>query len=181
LRYYFAVMDTETHPLPVHKIRIKKLKSLLAILENAVKGDNYIFRNLFADEDGKEIDILQDGSNSCAVFVSWVLLTLELINKPHATVYATEKDLIASGWRPIEKIKPGAVVIWERREGGMFNGEQVPLEHIGFCISETEAISNSSKGTGFPSKHHITYGENPEGTPIRKIDKILWHPDLDQG
>ena len=171
------------HPLPTHNIRIKKLKSLLEIVENSTKGDNYLFRNLYADENGREIDILEDGQNSCAAFVSWILLTLELIKHPHATVYGTEKDLKASGWVEIDEVRPGAVIIWEKKRGdnGLLEDKGVDFMHMGFCASATEAISNSSKGTGFPSRHHITYGENPDGTPVRKIDKIYWHSELDKG
>jgi len=159
------------HPLPVHNIKIK------------------IPRNLYADESGKEIDITQDGFNSCGIHVSWILYlmnsTLEYEKKPrwikftHATVHGTVKDILANGWHEIQQLKPGAVLLWEKREGGMFDGERVPKEHIGFCVSETEAISNDSKGTGFPWRHHITYGTNPDGAPVRKVEKILWHPALE--
>lgn len=167
---------SETHPLPVHNVRIKKLKSLLAIVENSLKGgDNYLFRNLYVDENGEEKDILENGGNSCASFVSWILLTLELIKHPHATVFSTTKDLLASGWFEIKELKSGAVIIWEKREGGMLEEQKIPKEHIGFCISETEAISNDSKGTGFPWRHHVTYNNT------RKVEKILWHQELDNG
>lgn len=166
------------HPLPIHNVRIKLLRSLLAVVGNSVKGgDNYFFRNLYAEEDGKEIDILENGQNSCAAFVSWILLIIELIKHPHATVYSTEKDMLASGWHQIKELRPGAVIIWEKKMGdnGLLGKKDVEFMHMGFCVSETEAISNSSKGTGFPWKHNITYG----GT--RKIEKIYWHPDLDEG
>lgn len=169
---------TNIHPLPLHIVRIKKLKSLLAIVENSIKGgDNYIFRNLYAEENGKEIDILENGQNSCAVFVSWILMVIGMIKNSHSTVYGTEKDMLASGWRQIEKLRPGAVIIWEKKMGdnGLLGKKDVEFTHIGFCISATEAISNSSKGTGFPWKHHITYNET------RKIEKIYWHPELNKG
>jgi len=166
---------SEEHPLPVHNVRIKKLKSLLAIVGNSVKGgDNYLFRNLYADEDGTEIDILENGGNSCAVFVSWILLALELIKRPHATVYATEKDLLDSGWFEIKELKPGAILIWEKRNGSMMDDHEIPKEHIGFYVGNDEAISNSSKATGFPVRHHVTYNNT------RQIDKILWHSELDK-
>lgn len=169
-------MSNQKHPLPIHNVRIKKLKSLLAIVENSVQGgDNYLFRNLYADENGKEIDILQNGRNSCGVFVSWILLTLELIKRPHATVYATEKDLMSSGWYEINELKPGAVVVWEKRPAdvGLLGNRDMEFMHMGFCVSEAEAISNDSKKTGFPVRHHVTYND------ARPIKKILWHPELD--
>jgi len=155
----------EIYPLPAHHIKINKLKSLLAIVENSVKGgDNYLFRNLYVEEDGKETDILKNGQNSYAAFVSWILLALELIEHPHATVDGAEKDLIASGWQEIQELKAGAVLRWERQEGH---------QHIGFYIGNDEAVSNSSKGTGFPWRHHVTYNNT------RKVEKIYWHPALE--
>lgn len=175
-------MNSEGHLLPRHIVKINKLKSLLAIVENSIKGgENYMFRNLYAIEDGKEVDILEDGQNSCAVFVSWILLALELIKKPHATVHGTVIDLLASGWYEIDDVKRGAVIVWDKKRGnnGLLGNKEVDFMHIGFCVSETEAISNASRGSGFPKRHHVTYGEDENGNPVRPIDKILWHPDLD--
>lgn len=175
------------HPLPLHIVRIKLLKSLLAMIENSVKGgDNYFFRNLYADESGKEIDILENGQNSCCAHVTWILYlmnsTLEFAHKPrwiqftHATVYSTEKDLLANGWFEIKDHRPGAVIIWEPAKAsvhGLLGDKNAELQHIGFCVGEDEAISNDSKKTGFPVRHHITYNNT------RQIKKILWHPELD--
>ena len=136
-----------------------------------------MFRNLYTFEDGKEMDILEDGKNSCGVFVSWILLTLELIERPHSTVYATEKDILLSGWYEIKELKPVAIVVWEKKKGndGLLGEKGVEFTHMGFCVSPTEVISNSSKETGFPIKHHVTYNNT------RKIEKVYWHPDLDKG
>ena len=155
-------------------IHIKKLKSLLAIVENSVRGgDNYLFRNIYADVDGVEKDILEDGALSCAVFASAVLLNLELIKRPHTTVSGTIKDMLENGWREIAQPRPGTVILWEKI---MFeDGNEHP--HIGFCISDGEAISNSFTDK-CPRRHHVTYGVNQDGTPTRKIEKIYWHPEL---
>ena len=154
-------------------MKILKKKSLLAFMENAVKGgDNYLFRNLYAVNDGQEVDILENGKNSCAAFVSWILLTLELIKMPHATVDGTEKDLIASGWQEIKELKPGAILFWEAAVG-KYDG--LMHRHAGFYIGNDEAISNSSHSSGFPVKHHATYNDS------RRIEKIYWHGDLDKG
>ena len=80
-------------------------------------------------------------------------------------------------WVEIEKPKPGAVIIWEPFKAaihGLFGDKEAKLWHIGFCVTEMEAISNDSKGSGFPWRHHITYN----GT--RKIEKIYWHSELDK-
>lgn len=163
------------HPLPIHRLRIKKLKSLLAIVGNSTKGDNYLFRNLYADENGKEIDVFENGLTACCGYVSWILLALELIKHPHAAVHGTEKDMVASGWYEIKELKPGAVIVWETRvaDSGLQGEMNVKLSHMGFYVGNNEAISNDSKGRGFPHKHHFTYNNT------RKIEKIYWHPALE--
>lgn len=166
----------ETHPLPLHHVRIKKLKSLLAIVENSVKGgDNYLFRNLYADENGKEIDVFENGATACCGHVSWILLALELIKHPHAAIHGMKKDMVASGWYEIKELKPGAIIVWESRvaNDGLQGEANVKLSHAGFYIGNDEAISNDSKGSHFPRRHHYTY-EN-----TRKIEKLYWHSELD--
>ena len=150
-------------------------KNYLAMIENSVKGENWMFRNFYIRENGFEKDVLESGSLSCAVFVSSILYLqnslLEFLKKPswikftHANVGSIEKDMHENGWLEITELKQGAIIIWERQDH----------EHVGFCVSETEAISNDSNGTGFPWRHHITY-EN-----TRPIKKILWHSELDNG
>ena len=164
------------HPLPKHVFKIKKLRSLLAIVENSAKGDNYLFRNLYADENGKEIDVFENGGTSCGGHVSWILLALDLIEHPHATVYSTEKDMTKSGWYEIKELKPGAVIVWEKRtaNNGLQGEKNVKLSHIGFYIGDNMAVSNDSKGSGFPRRHHFTYNST------RKIEKIYWHSELDK-
>lgn len=156
-------------------------KNYLAQIENAAKGENHLFRNFYIEKDGKIEDSLEDGRNSCAVMVSYILYSfnslLEFSGKTpwlkfiHMTVVSTEKDMIENGWFEIGGLKPGAVLIWEKKDGR--NGE--PHKHIGFFVGNDEAISNDSKGSGFPLKHHITYNNT------RKIEKILWHQYLDNG
>jgi hypothetical protein len=162
------------HELPAIKLKFLKKKSLLTILQNSTEGgENRLFRNVYArDEKGNEIDILENGKNSCAAFVSWVLLTVELIKRPHATVESTEKDLLASDWVEINEPRPGAVLIWDKIEGEMLGIDNVQHRHIGFYVGNEEAISNSQE-TGSPVKHHFTYNGK------RKIQKILWHPLLE--
>jgi len=144
------------------------------MIENTAKGENWMFRNFYIRENGIEKDVLEDGGLSCAAFVSSILYfqnsLLELFKKPHwikfthANVASTEKDILENGWYTITELKPGAIIIWEKQEH----------EHIGFYVGDEEAISNDSKGTGFPWRHHITYNNT------RKIEKIYWHPELDK-
>lgn len=156
-------------------------RNYLTQIENSAKGENHLFRNFFVEKNGEIADSLEDGKNSCAVMVSHILYSfnslLEFLGKEHwikfihLTVASTEKDMLENGWYKIDDLRPGAVLIWEKKDGR--NGE--PHNHIGFYVGNDEAISNSSKGTGFPWKHHYTYNNT------RKIEKIYWHPDLDKG
>ena len=155
-------------------MKLLKKKNYLAVVENSAKGENWMFRNFYIEKDGGAvIDSLEDGKNSCAVFVSSILVLLNdlchWIKGPHTTVTSTESDMIESGWHEVDSVKIGAILIWEKKEG--HNGNM--HYHIGFYIGNDEAISNDSRGTGFPHKHHYTYN----GT--RKIEKIYWHSDLD--
>ena len=139
------------------------------MIENSAKGQNWMFRNLYAAMDGREEDILQDGGLSCAVFASAVLYLNNLIKGIHSTVGATEMDLSASGWTEIKELKIGAVLVWEGKKGK----DGIMHKHVGFYIGNNEAVSNDSKETGFPRKHSITYDDT------RKIEKIYWHKILD--
>ena len=160
-------------------IKLLFKKNYLAQIENSIKGENHLFRNFFVEKNGEIKDSLEDGKNSCAVMVSQILYSfnslLESLGKKHwikfihLTVASTEKDMIENGWYEINDLKLGGVLIWEKKDGR--DGE--PHNHIGFFIGGEEAISNDSKGSGFPHKHHITYNNT------RKIEKILWHPELD--
>lgn len=154
-------------------------KNYLAQIENSVKGENHLFRNFYVEKNGQVEDSLENGRNSCAVMVSYILYSFNSllgflgkkhwIKFTHLTVASTEKDLNESGWRQTDELKPGAVVVWERKDG--HDGE--PHNHIGFYVGNKEAVSNDSRDTGFPHKHHYTYN----GT--RKIEKIYWHDALD--
>jgi len=174
-------------------------KNYLTQIENSTKGENHLFRNFYVEKDpeveisnasgkdkskshygagGEIVDSLENGRNSCAVLVSSILYSfnslLEFSDKKlwikfiHTTVISTEKDMLENGWYEIKELKSGAVIIWEKKDG--CNGE--PHNHIGFFMGGEEAISNDSRGTGFPHKHHYTYN----GT--RKIEKIYSHDEL---
>jgi len=159
------------HELPIVNLTLLKKKSLLTILLNSTKGDNHMFRNLYAKDDkGNEIDILRNGIVSCAVFDSAILLNLELIKTPHSTIQGLERDLLKSGWYEISEPIPGAILVWEKQ---VF-ADSTAHRHIGFYVGNNEAVSNDSS-VGFPRKHHFTCDDT------RKIEKIYWHEDLDKG
>jgi len=144
------------------------------MIENAAKGEVWMFRNFYAIKDDKEIDIFQNGGLSCAAFTSSILYffnsTLEFMNKPkwianmHANTRSVEKDILQHGWIETKELKVGAILVWEELNG---------YPHIGFYVGNEKAVSNDSRGKGFPHKHHYTYNDT------RKIEKIYWHPELD--
>ena len=113
-------------------------KNYLTQIENSAKGENHLFRNFYAEKDGKMEDLLENGKNSCAIMVSHILYSfnslLEFVGKRrwvkaiHLTVASTEKDLLENGWREISDLRPGAVLKWEKKDS--HNGE--PHNHIGF-------------------------------------------------
>lgn len=155
-------------------------KNYLTQIENSAKGENWIFRNFYVEKEGRIEDSLEDGKNSCAVLVSYILYSfnslLEFTGKKHwlrfihMTVISTEKDMLENGWFKIKKLKRGAVIIWEEKTG---QWDDLPHRHIGFYIGNNMAISNDSRGAGFPWKHHITYNG------VRRIAKIYWHLELE--
>ncbi len=144
------------------------------MIENSVKGENWMFRNFYIQQDGVEKDVLENGGLACASFVSSILYlqnsVLEFLKKPkwleftHANATSTVRDMMQDGWYEIKDLRDGAVLLWEKQNGHA---------HIGFYISNDEAISNASNSTGIPTKHHVTYNDT------RKIEKIFWHPSLD--
>lgn len=151
------------------KIRRLKKKSYIKFIENSVGSKSW--RNFYAVVGGEKADVLKSGNLSCAFFASSVLLIFGLSGKISFTVKGAISDLEKNGWEEIGRLKPGAVLIWEKNK--MFNNE-----HIGFCLNKKTAISNYYKKR-MPAKHHITYGTK-NGRPVRRIIKIFWHKELDQ-
>jgi hypothetical protein len=143
---------------------ILKKESYLAMIHNAV-GTN-LFRNLYATVNGEKQDITKDGDLSCAFFVSSILAHFHFIESPHGTVAGVERDLKKSGWRTTNTPQPGDVLVWEKKiQNSAVNA------HVGFFIGDDQAISNDWQ-TRVPIKHHMTYGTNEDGTPVRAIVAI---------
>ena len=160
-----------------HKMKVKKQKvtlnlfdTYLTVIRNSVGSK--IFRNFYAEVDGKKTDIMKNGIYSCAWFVSSLLYLLKLIKQPHATVDGTIKDLKQSGWKKIKKPKIGSVLLWELIDCG--NNEF--HRHIGFYVGNNKAVSTSQK-LKCPVIHHWTYGIK-KNRPIRKIEAIFWNKKL---
>jgi len=160
-----------TH-IPV--VKILKKKSYLAMVHNAVKGENHMFQQKFALVDGVEQDILDGGSLACVFFLSSVLYVNKLIGDMHANMLGLEKDLAASGWQQVAEPKEGAVIIWDRRPTEKERSFEPTLLHAGIYVGNDRAVSNGSNSTLMPEEHHYTY----DGT--RNIIRIWWHPELEE-
>lgn len=148
-------------------------ETYMAVIGNSV--GSRMFRNFFMEMDGRRIDATRDGVVSCAYLVSNILHmfpNLKLIREPHLTVSATVKDLKESDWMEITEPRAGAILLWEPKLiAGSLNA------HIGFYIGSETAVSNFYE-TGVPAVHHWTYGTTESGSPVRKVEKILWHSAL---
>jgi hypothetical protein len=140
---------------------------------NAAKGENHLFRNLWASVDGIEADILRNGALSCVFFVSGVLYMNKLLGDMHAgDGGGLERDMEASGWVQIshDHLKPGAVLTWEARAA---HDGKSHLHH-GFYVGNDRAVSNGSNTTGMPEDHHYTFEHS------RTILRVWWHPKLEE-
>ena len=93
-------------------------KTYLSMLDRCENLE--IFRNFFAKkDDGEIIDLLDDGDNSCATFVSNILYINALIKSSHATVESTINDILSFGWtehKSIGEIEKGDLIIWNKTE-----------------------------------------------------------------
>ena len=152
-------------------IVLDQKKNFLQTIENAV--GTYMFRNLWANVDGVDKDILEDGDLSCAQFVSGVLYLNGLIKERHATVEGTVRDIEGFGWKKIKEPKIGSILVWEAMEypDGSKHG------HIGFYVGDQKAISSSPKEKS-PQYHRWTYARENE-SDYRRVSSIYWNTLLD--
>lgn len=152
-----------THIMSNHpQVKVNLPKSCLKMIQNSIGSK--MFRNLYAKVDGKERDILKNGDLSCAIYVSVILHTFELIQKPHATVVGLLKDMEKSGWKKSTRLKEGDVIVWEPVDQ---TGDGVKHAHIGFYAGNEKAISNSTSKKVIV-KHHYTFGMKDK-KPNRRI------------
>ena len=130
--------------------------------------------------DNKLIDVSDCGRKYCAAWLTKFLLGvgnrhIRFITEPHATVEATEKDLLKSGWEKRRSsngiftfLKPGDILVWEKKM--IFGNEN---EHIGFfkSLSTHTAVSTCAE-LRCVREHHYTF-EN-----TRQILRAYFHPIL---
>lgn len=149
---------------------IEKLQkeTYLKMIENSV--GSRLFNSAFVrfKDSGETKDICNDGEYSCAFFASGVLQLVKMIDGASATVNSLSKKLQESSvWRQVDDINPGDVIFWEE----IIFSDGSKNKHVGFALNNKEAISTDYKKKEV-TKHHITFGENKDGTPKRKIASI---------
>ncbi len=139
-------------------------ESYIKLIKNSI--DSNLFRNFYVEtpEQGK-FDALDDGYNSCAFYVSAVLVIFKKISGIHGTIDSTIKDLRESGWTEVSEPKEGDVIVWEAQkfDDGL-------KKHIGFSIGRGKAISMS-----WTNKNPIEHSDTFDGK--RKIVTIFRQTD----
>lgn len=140
-------------------------ETYLKVIQNSV-GSN-MFRNFYIQtEDKGSFDALDDGDNSCAFYVSAILVIFKKLSGVHGTVDSTTRDLRESGWQEVSSQQAGDVLIWEAQQF-----EDGLKQHIGFCLGDGRAISTSQKQKT-PIEHDEYFGNTD-----RKIVNIFRYPD----
>lgn len=147
---------------------IPLVRKNLITYANAAVGST-LFQHIYVRDaaTGEERDTMENGFLSCASFLSTILAMLSLIDRPHSTVAATLKTMHEAGWVKVSEPREGAVVHWAAGPLGH--------EHIGFCVGESQVISNHS-GERTPQRHGLEHPTTPGLMP----DYYLWHPKLEQ-
>jgi hypothetical protein len=141
-------------------MKILYRKTLLTFIRNSMGTS--LFKNFIVEEDGETKDLLMDGSNSCALYVSTLLSMSKLLDTPRKMVDHLEEDLQAHGWRLIDTPRVGAVIIWAAQDNH---------RHVGFCVSKEKAVSNRSS-VSVPGAHSIDFDGQ------RRIESIYWNDHL---
>ena len=136
-------------------LMIDRERTYRSLIEGVV--DSQLFRHLYAtDDSGEERDITEDGRLSCAFVVSSVLVIAGMLERPHATVAGTLRDLQEHRWVETAAPVAGSIVVWPANDEWQ--------EHIGFYVDEDNCVSNSTYDH-IPRKHGKTLkdGREPSG------------------
>ncbi len=127
--------------MPNPDVDVLKKETYIRMIENSV-GSNMFNSVYVKNKDTSEvIDVLENGTYSCAFYVSSVLSLLDLIDRSHALVSTVKTVISTSGdWEVANKAEAGDVVFWNKVtfEDGTENA------HVGFALNNQEAVSTSS-------------------------------------
>lgn len=136
-------------------IEILRKETYLKFIQNSIGSKS--FNSLFVKykDTGNIKDVLEDGTFSCAFFVSGVLFLFQIIEKPVATVKSL-RELIDKNdkWKKIlvDEMENGDVIFWNKTA----HDDGTETEHVGFVVNKDEAVSTNYKTKNI-SKHPSQY------------------------
>jgi hypothetical protein len=149
------------------KLERLKFETYQAMVRNSI--GSAMFKNFYLkDADGKELDAMDNGDNSCAFYVSAVLTIMGKVKGIHGTINSTLEDMRESGWQEAETMASGDVLVWEAME--FPNGS---FQHVGFYLGKDKAISASAT-QGVIAEHDVNFGE-----ANRPVIQIFRHANWD--
>ncbi|MCA9359983.1 hypothetical protein H6781_00710 [Candidatus Nomurabacteria bacterium] len=162
----FTIIEEEGAPLVLKE-------TFIAWVEGSVGSNQY--RNVYVRKDMYRTrhDVIDDGDLACALYVSSMLHSFNLINGGiHTTVSLTEKDMVESGWVRVPKPVSSCVVVWDEKIGD----DGTSHRHIGICLNRKMAVSNCPVSKS-PQKHGIHDLLDHEGRR-RKVLTYYAHREL---
>lgn len=167
-------------------MHINYYKTYIQTIHDSIWAD--IWKHFFITKDsGDNMDILRDGSASCAYFVSNVLKQFGMMSTSHANVESTRTTMLQYGWSYIDlntsakQVPIWSVLFWKERKWSntvdMYNQDNSRHKHIWFYIWDGKAISNQSSDfyiewndIGTPQMHDwLFYGD-------RELEYIMTYP-----
>lgn len=161
-------------------MHINYYKTYIETIKNSIWSD--IWRHFYIDYDSwKSVDILRNGSVSCAYFVSNILKQFGMISTSHANVDATKQSMIRDGWTQLNlqhhiwDIPEWAVVFRSAKQWSdvddIYGKNNSIHKHIWFYIWNQQAISNQSED------FYITW--NDIGTPQVHSRDFDWDREIE--
>lgn len=169
-----TILQELTYPLDIPR-------TYLAMIWGSIDSREY--QKVFIRTPTGSIDATDGGNFSCAIYVSSVLSRCGLTTGGmHATVAETIRDMCESGWYEVHYspetahlLPTGCVILWG--QAGVCSDGRLH-RHIGFFIGNGEAVSNHPVDR-VPKRHHITFGEDENGAPVRPVlrvyhNTLLW-------
>ncbi|NOZ45053.1 MAG: hypothetical protein GXP45_08160 [bacterium] len=167
-------------------------RNYLELAQKLAEQKTNIFRHIYKENKQSNPiqyqDILQDGSLSCAVFVSNLLFYFQKISDTSASVASLETLLPKNGWKKVDfdenkdmisSIPKGAILIranYKKNKKDFFIADY----HIGFYIGNSKAISNVLSKDGEIHKTiaiHNAIRDAPKHDHYSKIQIVRYYQD----
>ncbi|HSX28693.1 MAG TPA: hypothetical protein VLF60_04565 [Candidatus Saccharimonadales bacterium] len=143
--------ETSELPLPDELELSPEHTELMSAIAGEVGSTDYQHYYVRDPETGEEVDVLEDGRESCAFFVSNVLEDQGLLPCAHATTESTMQCMRENGWEPDEEERIGDVVAWFP--------EPYTQYHLGFVVGPGLYVSHSSRSC-VPTVHDSSWTED---------------------